>query len=138
MRLLALWLAAFWLPMTMHCQLASLRLCCVAGSCCETGACGGEPGACHNPACCGESPASHSGACKIVEGGNYFLKRALLVMPVATVERLDAPAPPDDWHRLPPVLTLSANTGAPPGWDRIWQFVCRAAAAPRAPSALSC
>ncbi len=137
-RLLALWLAAFWLPMTMHCQLASLRLCCVAGSCCETGACGEEPGACQDPTCCGDSSDCQSRACKVVESGKYFLKRALSVKPVLTTDRIDSPVPPDSRRLPPPGVTLNANTGAPPGWIRTWQFVCRAAAKPRAPSARCC
>lgn len=139
MRLLALWLAAFWLPMTMHCQLASLRLCCVVGSCCETGACGEGPGACQDAACCGESSGCQSKACKIVEGGHYFFKRDLLWMnPMITADCSYAMASPHDPHRLPIFSILSAHTGAPPGWNQTWQFVCRAAASPRAPSASSC
>ena len=136
-RVLALWLAVLWLPMTMHCQLAGMRICCAVGSCCEDDACAGEPDACHDVACCGNPSNHHSGTCKIVESGNYFLKKATLALPAAaSVAATVGPAVPALRRGLPPVATLTEATGAPPGWGRVWQFVFRAAVAPRAPSAV--
>ena len=134
-RLLALWLAALWLPMTMHCQLASVRLCCSLGACCEVGACGKDQTACNDPFCCGETPDC-PGVCKIVEDGNYFPKQSWVTVPVAAGELIAPPFALDRQLPLPPVATLSEATGAPPGWIRVWQFVFRAAVAPRAPSAV--
>lgn len=136
MRLLALWLAALWLPMTMHCQLASLRIWCGVESCCKGDACVEEPGACHDPGCCEGPSEHHSGVCKIVEAGNYFLNKPSLALPVAAADGISIPALADGWNGLPLVLTLTEATGAPPGWGRVWQFAFRAASAPRAPSAV--
>ena len=134
-RLLALCLAALWLPMTMHCQLAALRLCCTLGACCEQGACAENATGCHDPVCCGEASEHHEGGCKIVEGGNYFLNHSALAVPAATVADIPVPALPAGRRPLPLAATLTAATGAPPGWARVWQFVLRAAPGPRAPSA---
>ncbi|KAB2638476.1 MAG: hypothetical protein DVB25_07710 [Verrucomicrobia bacterium] len=135
LRLLALWLAASWLPLTMHCQLAGLRICCPLGSCCEQGACGEDATGCHDPACCGKASERHAGGCEIVEDGNYFLGKSALAVPAATVAVIPAPALPDGSRPLPLVAALTEATGAPPGWARVWQFVLRAAPGPRAPSA---
>jgi len=134
--LLALWLAALWLPMTMHCQLAGLKLCCTFGACCEEGACDEDQAICNNPCCGGGATDCLSGVCKLVETGNYFLKRLPLAVPLASADWMDVPELLD-WRRmLPSVAVLSEATGAPPGWNRVWQFACRAALAPRAPSAV--
>ena len=136
MRLLALWLAAFWLPLTMHCQLMSLKICCAAGTCCEESLCGEGAGDCSERCACHEAPGCHSDGCKIVESGNYFLKNSSPVVPVASADAATTADLPGDDGRLPEALVLTESTGAPPGWSRVWQFVCRAALAPRAPSAV--
>lgn len=135
-RLLALGLAVFWLPLTMHCQLAGLKICCAVGSCCEEGSCSEDRSGCKDSSCCGDAPDCHSGVCKIVESGNYFLKKTATAVPVASYGLLVVSAPEACRGLMPPpVVTLSESTGAPPGWNRIWQFVFRAAQVPRAPSA---
>jgi hypothetical protein len=134
--LLALWLAAFWLPLTMHCQLASLKICCVFGSCCEAGSCCEDQSKCKDLACCSDAPDDHCGVCKIVESGNYFVTKASPKAQLASGEWLTPPAPVAYRYVLPPPLpALTESTGAPPGWNRIWQFVFRTAPVPRAPSA---
>ncbi|MEI6675947.1 MAG: hypothetical protein WCO57_12305 [Verrucomicrobiota bacterium] len=129
-QLLALWLAALWLPLTLHCQWAGMQTCCVDQACCEGQACGDD----HS--CCGETSGCHSVVCKLIENGNYFLKKAPLMVPVASADGCAALEPIAQRHSLPPVATLSPATGAPPGWHRVWQFVFRAAASPRAPAAV--
>lgn len=135
-RLLALWLAVCWLPLTMHCQLASLRSCCDDSACCEGQACGTNPGCCQGRASCGGASECHSGVCKIVESGNYFFETASKATPMACWGCGDSPAPMACRRLLPPVVNLTEATGAPPGWSRVWHFVFRAAPAPRAPSAV--
>jgi len=128
-QLLALWLAALWLPMSMHCQVAGLMACCGDQACCEGQACG------NGHSCCGESSDCHSGVCKNIDHRNYLLKKTTPMVPVAS-SAWCAALEPNTWrHLLPPLATLTPSTGAPPGWHRVWQFVHRAAAAPRAPAA---
>ena len=92
--------------------------------CCE-GVCG-----------CSDDGDCHSDACKIIESGNYFLKKSLVWVPAASSVGTRSLEPVDCRCLWTPVAILSAATGAPPGWNRIWQFVYRAAPAPRAPTAL--
>lgn len=125
--MLALCLAAFWLPLTMHCQVARLTDDCGMTACCQD-ACGGDGG--------GDN--CHCDGCKTVESGNYFLKKFTLPVPSATANTTPAVASIAARHLLAPVPILTAATGAPPGWNRVWQFVCRAAPAPRAPAPQSC
>jgi hypothetical protein len=122
--LLALWLAAIWLPLTMHCQLAGWQSCGGLSICCEDH-CG-----------CSGGDACHSDACKIIESGNYFLKKVLLSAPAVSFAWIGMLEPMVCRRTPTPVATLNAATGAPPGWGRVWQFVHRAARAPRAPAAL--
>jgi hypothetical protein len=123
-RLLALWLAAFWLPLTMHCQLAGMP------TCQEKQACSDHPCGCSDGGDC------QSDVCKIVETGKYFSQKDTSLVPAASwdvtnpLERAAA-----NFHGPMPVATLTEATGAPPGWSQIWQFVLRAAPAPRAPAA---
>lgn len=111
----------------MHCQLAGFKDCREMAVCCDSH-CG-----------CSGGGDCHSDACKIIESGNYFLKKVLVSAPTATYAWIGALETPETLaNRRPPapVATLSAASGAPPGWNRIWQFVFRAAPSPRAPSAL--
>ena len=85
---------------------------------------------------CGGGGDCHSDACKIIESGNYFLKKVSVSAPTAPFAWIGALEPVTDRRPPAPVATLSATGGAPPGWNRIWQFVFRAALSPRAPSAL--
>jgi hypothetical protein len=127
-RLLALWLAALWLPLTMHCQLASLKSCDEGISCC------GAVLDCDDTACCGEGCACQPGVCKIIESGNYFLQKSPLQV---SFDAIESPGLSACRRVLPPLaIILNEATGAPPGFCRIWQFVLRAAPAPRAPSAV--
>jgi hypothetical protein len=125
-RLLALVLAALWLPLTMHCQWADCTnshemLCCDVGHSGCSG-CGG----------CGDC---HSDVCKIIETGKYFLKKANLSVPPASFVACGSLEPQACLRLPPPVVSLTEATGAPPGWNRAWQFVFRAASTPRAPAA---
>ena len=129
MRVLALWLAAFWLPLTLHCELTGLLSGCATQSCHEDN-CGFD-----NHSCCGEGTECGTLVCKILKTGNYRLDDATVVVPVGPIsipfihELFE--------HRIfsAPLAVLDESTGAPPGCLRSWQFVFRAAPAPRAPSA---
>lgn len=125
-RVMALWLAAFWLPLTMHCQLTGSL---AGGTHCDEVA-----GCCQGPGDCREGPC-HLSICKTIETGKLRLNELSVSVPAASLiwtDRHGAVA----LRRLGPLeATLSEATGAPPGLDRIWQFVFRAAASPRAPSA---
>jgi hypothetical protein len=123
-RLLALWLAAIWLPLTMHCQLAGFQNRGESSICCEDH-CG-----------CSGGGDCHSDACKIIESGNYFLKKVLLAVPGAPFFWIESLEPMACRRLVMPLAILTEATGAPPGWPRVWQFVFRAAPAPRAPSAV--
>ncbi|MEI7909151.1 MAG: hypothetical protein WCK77_05905 [Verrucomicrobiota bacterium] len=137
LRLFALWLAALWLPLTMHCQLAGLKICCTVGTCCEVQPCAENEAKCNDPACCGVAPDSHSAVCNIVETGNYFSNMAPQSVPAASSAVIAAPVLHAARRDLSLVATaVTEATGAPPGWSRVWQFVLRAAPAPRAPSAV--
>lgn len=120
--LLALWLAALWLPLTMHCQLAALDDCDASSTACQHH-CGCSTGDCQSDVC-------HS-----IEAGNYVVARDLLNVPAPSSEPIGCLEPLAHIRRLTAVATLNESTGAPPGWNRIWQFAFRAAPAPRAPSA---
>jgi hypothetical protein len=108
----------------MHCQLAGFKSCSEMSICSE------------NHCGCSGSGECPSDACKIIESGNYFLKKILLSAPTVSFAWIGTIEPMVGRRSLAPVATLNAATGAPPGWDRVWQFVFRAAAAPRAPSAV--
>lgn len=121
-RSMALLLAAVWLPLTMHCHLARLEICGGLSNCCEDHSC--SDGGCD----------CASDICKVIEAGLYSSERRPLMLPVAAIEFLD-PASPVDFRSLPPPLpAIPAATSAPPGCSNAWQFVFRAALAPRAPS----
>ena len=126
-RLLALWLAALWLPLTMHCQLVSLMNCGEGDTCSKVGAMG-QAHYCNGEACHHESDT-----CNIIESGNYFLNKPASQ---AASDSTGSLVHVDSRSLLPPVAILNATTGAPPGWNRIWQFVFRAAPAARAPVVL--
>ena len=127
-RLLALCLAVFWLPLTMHCQLARLTDDCGATARCQH-VCGDNTGG---------GDDCHCDACKTVESGNYFLKKSILPVPSAPANATPSVATVADRCLMAPVPILTAATGAPPGWNRVWQFACRAAPAPRAPAPQPC
>lgn len=122
-RLMALWLAVCWLPLTIHCQLASLPGCDEMSFCCE------------NHCGCSGSDDCQSAVCKVIETGNFVVKRDVLSAPAASCVPLDGWQPVAVRRQVLPAAILSEATGAPPGWHRVWQFVFRAAPAPRAPSA---
>ena len=123
-RLLALVLAAIWLPLTMHCQLAGLKSC-------------NEPSLCSGNHCgCTDDGDCQSTVCKIIETGKYFSEKPTLSVPAASFDGMLLAEAVDGPHMRMPVASLNASTGAPPGWGRVWQFVRRAAHAPRAPSAV--
>jgi hypothetical protein len=106
----------------MHCQLVGFKSC-------------GEMSVCHESHCgCSGSGDCQSDACKIIESGNYFLKKVLLSAPAVSFAWIGMLEPMVCRCVPTPVATLNAATGAPPGWGRVWQFVRRAARAPRAPS----
>lgn len=129
-RVLALWLAAFWLPLTMHCELAELRFCCDLSICCEDGA------RCGEHSCCGDTTDGHPAICKILKTENYRPSVAPVSAPAAAVDWIESHQSMA-CRKLPaPMVILNEATGAPPGSLRVWQFVFRAAPAPRAPSAL--
>lgn len=124
---LALWLAAFWLPLTMHCQLTRLL------SCGEHDACSEVAAYCQDHSCCGEVCPHELNVCKVIEAGHYFLKKSSSLVTWDGSALLD---PNTSQHLSPALVILNESTGAPPGWNRVWQFVFRAAPAPRAPSAV--
>jgi hypothetical protein len=109
----------------MHCQLASLMVCGEGDHCGEVESMG-QAHYCNGEACHHESDS-----CKIIESGNYFLKKS---SPQRSSDPVDSLARVDGWRLLPPVAILNETTGAPPGWIRVWQFVLRAAPAARAPT----
>jgi hypothetical protein len=129
MRVLALWLAAFWLPLTLHCELAGIFGGCAMETCCE------DHSGFDNHSCCGEDGQCGTIVCKVLKTGNFRLDDATISIPAAVA---DCPAF-QDFHELQsgpaPVELLDETTGAPPDRLRTWQFVFRAAPAPRAPSA---
>ena len=118
-------LLALWLPATCHCQLEV-----VTGlqflKCCTH-----QHTAPHQDADC------DSDGCAVIESGGYMLEAnpsptgpPLLDLVVEALDRLaeeNLPTPP-------PALTAPF---APPELPKIWQFSCRAALPPRAPSFLA-
>ncbi|MEI8037230.1 MAG: hypothetical protein WCJ14_02465 [Verrucomicrobiota bacterium] len=124
-QLLALWLAALWLPLTMHCQLAALHGCDEASLCCQ------------NHGGCSGGDDCQSDVCNSIETGNCVVNRDLLTAPAPSCEPIGWSEPVTRPRGLTSPPTLSETTGAPPGWNRVWQFAFRAAPAPRAPSAVS-
>jgi len=124
-RLLALLLAALWLPLTMHCQLARLDIASVLSDCCDDHSCAGGDCDCQ------------SDVCKLIEAGHYDLKRTSTSLPVMAVDWLGS-LEFLTWRPslAKPVAVRAESTGSPPEWGRVWHFVFRAAPAPRAPSAV--
>jgi len=123
-RLLALVLAAIWLPLTMHCQLAGLQRCNESSDICGL-SCG-----------CSSGDDHQSEVCTIIETGKYLWEKIMLAVPAASFEGIASLDAMDGRCLSALVGSLTESTGAPPGWGRIWQFVRRAAPAPRAPSAV--
>lgn len=121
-RLLALGLVAFWLPISLHCQLASLETCDEGASCLA-----------HHCGCSGAGKCQ-SGVCKIIESGNYHVKRVSLLVSAVFPVWITEAVPANFSRLLTSVIVLGESTGAPPGWNCGWQFLFRAASAPRAPS----
>jgi len=111
----------------MHCQLARLAGDCGVTACCE-----------NVSGCNGGGDDCHCDVCKTVESGNYFLKKTILSVPSAQENATSSVATVPDRRLIAPTLILTAATGAPPGWNRVWQFACRAAPAPRAPTPHNC
>jgi hypothetical protein len=122
-RLLALWLAAFWLPLTMHCELAELKGCCDATVCCA------------DDSCCSDAHHCCADLCKIIEKGNYRTNEAPVLVPMASMDWIDLLESIDFRSYPDPAVALNEATGAPPGLSRGWHLVFRTAPAPRAPSA---
>jgi hypothetical protein len=125
MRAAAWLLLACWLPATLHCALEVL------------------PGFASLQCCCGDTgpgtpePAGSPDACASLEGG--LIKHedevaSRLVPPVwpawMTVLALGAEA-------APVAFDFSSSSAGPPELPRAWQFFCRAAPQPRAPSGVS-
>ena len=129
-RFMALWLAAFWLPITMHCELASL-----VGNSSKSCSCQVKS-ACNDPACRCTAHRHGTEECKIIEGGNYRLDDTQDPMPMASLDWIGSFESVAFLSLLAPVGDVSETTAAPPGLQRTWQFVFRAALSPRAPSAL--
>jgi len=117
-------LAAIWLPLTMHCQLAGLKRCNEAA------------GVCGNHCGCNGGDDHQSDVCTIIETGKYLWDKTTLAIPAAAFEGLALLEAMDGRCLLTPAGSINEATGAPPGWGRVWQFVWRAAHAPRAPSAV--
>jgi len=126
-QIMALWLAAVWLPLTMHCQLAD----CLA----DRGPCDKGSDCCQAPSGCGGDDC-HLSLCKTIENGKFLLADHSVAVPPAAFHEIGWPGFLDFRRLWTPERTLSEATGAPPGTPRTWQFVFRAAASPRAPSAL--
>ena len=123
-RLLALWLAAFWLPLTMHCQWVGRIKCDKTSICCQD-----------QSGCGGGAEHCHLGICKTIEAGKFRLDNDSVQVPVGSLARI-VPFGVAEFRQLLILdRSLSEATGAPPGLHRRWQFVFRAALAPRAPSA---
>ena len=120
----ALLLLALWVPVTAHCKLETLSgldfLACVEH----------QDSVPHQDSDCKED------VCASVESGNYRVEDnpPLILLPLAIVAPVDIDWLADDpW----PEPIISAETHAPPELSRLWQFSCRTALPPRAPSLAS-
>lgn len=122
---MALLLAALWLPMTMHCQLARL----------DFG--GGSAACCDDQTCSGGDCGCHSDVCRLIEGGRFEGQRQPVALPGVSQDWLGHAEQSLVMSSRPrPVERVVPTGGAPPGVGGIWHFVLRAALAPRAPSAV--
>lgn len=121
-RLMALLLAALWLPQTMHCQLARLGFTSEPSSCCDEHSCSNSSCDCQ------------SDVCKSIEAGHYDLSKGSISVPLEAQVWIKTSGTADWWPDLKPAASSPVTTGDPPELPRIWQFVFRAAPSPRAPS----
>ena len=125
LRIMALLLAALWLPQTMHCQLAHMGFTSERSSCCDDHCCSNGDCDCQ------------SAVCKSIEAGHFDLTKSTVAVPVEVYGWVRTSETADLRPCLKPEPGMPEATGAPPGLPGIWQFVFRAAPAPRAPS-LAC
>jgi len=126
---LALLLALLWLPITVHCQLESI-------SGCELLSCSRDDAAGQGPAHQQDDCATDG--CAAVESGDY---RQPETADLAAESWLAAAGygclcPRGSDLSAAPCLALLYDSG-PPELARVWQFKCRAARSPRAPTAIS-
>ena len=125
LKVIALFLAAFWLPATVHCQLESLGLGALF-------ACADQSGqAAHE-----DSAGCTDNGCQTVESGQIALAKSnlnLSLLPacacVPSFQYLVRPAPA-------PEISARGQEGTLP-LQRTWQFVRRAALPARAPDSLN-
>jgi hypothetical protein len=123
-RIVALLLAAVWLPVVSHCDLERLP-----GL--EFLACCDHPDAApHEDECC------RQGACAVVESGHYRVEEQPPAVPAPLLLFSFEPAPALAIPAAPPA-GAGIRPPAPPELSRIWQFSLRAARPPRAPSIAS-
>ena len=124
---LTLLLAVLWLPMTVHCQLESIGgfeflSCCIHSEAAQDSA--------HHDADC------QTDSCATVEAGHYRHEDSQHT-PMQLVLALIL----TDWlpgELLPPVSVATVSvSSAPPELPKVWQFSCRTALPPRAPSLAS-
>jgi hypothetical protein len=121
----ALVLAIFWLPVSVHCQLEEMPLLDFL-SCCP-----------HEETAPHEDDECEGDACAVVESGHYKTEERRVSLPDPTVEfpsivSLVSIAPPS----LGSLLAVATSV-APPGLSHNWRFQQRAALPPRAPSLAS-
>jgi hypothetical protein len=123
-RIVALLLAVFWMPLTSHCNLEQLP-----GL--QFLACGDQSDQTpHTNTGCGES------ACASVESGLYKTEERPNTLPASALLPVFGVAAAMD--TLPQMAQLRANLEfAPPELSRGWQFHFRTALPPRAPSLAS-
>jgi hypothetical protein len=125
-RAVALTLLALWVPVTMHCALETL------------------PAFGFLQWCCGEDESESQDhnctddSCKAVESGLYKIEDN-----PAFVPGLTAGLALVAWHWVAqqppaePALNIIPVSSAPPELARFWQFSCRTALPPRAPSVIA-
>ncbi len=122
MRVAAWVLLAVWLPATLHCALEVL------------------PGFAALQCCCGDAPpappapAGSPDTCADLEGGFFKHEEqgALRGIPPAVSALRSSPA--RVVPATPAALAFTALAAGPPELPHAWQFFCRAAPQPRAPS----
>ncbi len=123
-RMLVVVVVAMWLPATMHCKLEEL------------------PGLQFLACCDHEDTAPHadndcrSDSCALVEDGLYKSDNPKIEVPLPQLVALEIALPSE---APSPSLTVSSSFAPAhaPELSVTWQFSCRAAAPPRAPSRLS-
>jgi hypothetical protein len=129
MRVLTLWLVAFWLPLTLHCELAAMDHGCCIEACCED-----QPCIDNHPCCPAACPCS-AVICKVIKTGNFSSREIKESIPTAETSYGADQNFFDHQSESAPANTLSEITSAPPEILRRWQFIFRATQAPRTPPA---